>query len=83
MYLTAYALRYTTIMRYKTAMMASSYFTQMSQWDWATVIDAGTLSLYAVDNHLVELDQMWIETSTVNLISRLRQQLTQRAILST
>mmetsp|Transcript_30370 Transcript_30370/g.52628 ORF Transcript_30370/g.52628 Transcript_30370/m.52628 type:complete len:1046 (+) Transcript_30370:903-4040(+) len=72
MYLTAYALEDTTIMRYKTTMMASSYFTQMSQWDWATVTGAGTLSLYAVDNDLAESDQMWIETNIVNFAKQIR-----------
>ncbi|KAL7541081.1 hypothetical protein ACHAXR_010610 [Thalassiosira sp. AJA248-18] len=65
MYLTAHALSDTNVGTYKTAMMASSYFTTMGQWDWATVNGAGTLSLYAVDNDLSLTEKMAIENNII------------------
>ena len=48
-------------------MTSSSHFTKMSQWDWATVTGAGTLSLYAVkDNGLTESEMNSIKTNIQN-----------------
>ena len=52
-------------------MFASSYFTSMGQWDWATVNGAGTLSLYAVDNDLEESDKTAIEANIVNFADQI------------
>jgi endoglucanase len=60
MYLSAFAFGDQSTQAYKDAMMASSYFKAVGQWDWASVNAAGTLSLYAVDNDL---------SSSVRLVS--------------
>ena len=73
MYLSAHALGDANVGVYKTATTTNSHFTQMSQWDWATVVSAGTLSLYAVDNDLPESDVMWIETNIVNFADQIKQ----------
>lgn len=72
MYLAAYSLGDADVSSYKSAMMMSSYFTQMSQWDWATVTGAGTLSLYAVDNDLSESDKMEIEQNIVSFADQIK-----------
>ena len=71
MYLTAYALGDGDVGIYKTAVTTHQFFTKMSQWDWATVTGAGTLSLYAVDNDLVESDQMLIDMNIVNFADQI------------
>ena len=64
MYLSAYALGDANVQTYRNAMTSSSHFTKMSQWDWATVTGAGTLSLYAVkDNGLTESEMISIKTN--------------------
>ncbi|KAL7549595.1 hypothetical protein ACHAWF_012862 [Thalassiosira exigua] len=72
MYLAAYALNHGDKNVYKAAMTSSSHFTQMNQWDWATVTGAGTLSLYAADNDLDASDQMWIESNILSFADQIK-----------
>ena len=72
MYLTAYALGDGDVGAYKTAVTGSRFFTQMSQWDWATVAGAGTLSLYAVDNDLSLPIQTRIITNILTFADKIK-----------
>lgn len=72
MYLTAYALSDANVTSYRSSVEGSSYFTKMSQWDWASVSGAGTLSLYAVNNDLDEADKTSIETSIVEFANKIK-----------
>lgn len=66
MYLTAYALQEVNVTTYKSKMQASSHYKGMGQWDWASVMGAGTLSLYAVANDLSLSDKQDIEVNIVD-----------------
>eukprot|EP00804_Cyclotella_cryptica_P030144 CCRYP_009578-RB/>CCRYP_009578-RB protein AED:0.10 eAED:0.10 QI:327/0.69/0.64/1/0.76/0.71/14/317/1376 len=73
MYLTAFGLGDQSAETYKIAMMSSSYYKKIDQWDWATVYGAGTLSLYAAESDLSSTDKASIETNIVAFADKITQ----------